>query len=91
MSKRPTVKWLDAETGFTYILDGTLALCSVCGSEACICEWHGIGDVICSNKLCINNSTYTSDKGYGTHFSGKYKIKKRDAIASWNAHNKEGD
>lgn len=89
MVKRPTVQLLDAESGFTYIWDRRLHLCSICGSEAYIREWHGIGDVLCTNKLCINHSTYTTERGYSTHYSGKYAIKKRDAIAIWNAHNEE--
>lgn len=87
MTGRPTVQIFDAESGFTYIFDGRLNLCSACGSEAYIREWNGIGDVICTNVLCVNHSTYTRERGYQAHYSGKSKTKKRDAITIWNAHN----
>lgn len=89
MNRRPSVQVFDAESGFTYFWDRRLHLCRICGSEAYIREWHGIGDIICTNVLCINNNPYTSERGYSTHYSGKYAIKKRDAIAIWNKHNEE--
>lgn len=57
---------------------GFIAPCRFCGSPGCIMGWEdGIGDVMCSNPDCL----YKSRK---IHYSGKFHMKKREAIRRWN-------
>ena len=65
--------------------------CILCDSKAEIYSWKedGIGDVRCTNKDCRFNRGIVDSNGFSTtHFSGKYRRSKKEAINNWNAFNK---
>lgn len=72
---------------YRLMIDKRLNKCALCGSIPNIQETDGIGDIYCPNRECSN---WLATGNY--HYSGKFRTKKRDAIAKWNFYNdcKEG-
>lgn len=61
--------------------------CKYCGCLPVITDDHGIGDIYCPNgcgHTRIINGYCVIDR---FHFSGKFCIKKRDALRKWNEEN----
>lgn len=88
-----THKYFDKGTGIKYIFDHRLRPCRFCYSKGMIQEYKngkGIksGSIVCSNENCPDHYTYNlfdvTGKRISTYYSGKYKVKKKVAIAIWN-------
>lgn len=61
--------------------------CPICHSEAGIYQetgFSGIGDVGCSNTTCSSIFRGIGAKSKHFHYSGKFCIKKANAVGAWN-------
>lgn len=74
-----------------YIFDKGIYPCGTCGSPGVVIPTEtsvkegvdiGIGDVVCSNRKCKMH--FTRNLPISTHYSGKCRTNKKQAIANWN-------